>query len=311
MTRYRYRLYGVVVDSPWSLAWPAAEVDEPPDLVVCHAGASAFTDVDPTVRDSAANEWDLLHHRLDDGRQYLRWGSQFEFLVGVGGTRVLGRPLRRARLEAFRTYLFSQVLSFALIECGEEPLHVSAVAVGDRAIGLMGQPGAGKSTLAAEFLREGAGLLTDDLLVIQRHEGHLNAQPGPPRIKLFPEVAHRVLPGMADGVPVSSITPKSIIRLRREQWRSEASPLAALYVLRPGGGRTGRVSIRTPTPRTAFLELTRNTFNPLPAGPERLRRQLELASTVANEVPVRSVTYPRDIDRLAAVRSAILRDLER
>jgi hypothetical protein len=67
--------------------------------------------------------------------------------------------------------------------------------------------------------------------------------------------------------------------------------------------------IRSLSPRRAFVELTRNTFNACVLDAARLARQFDLAARVAATVPVKTLTYPRGLDRLAAVRAAIEADV--
>jgi len=67
--------------------------------------------------------------------------------------------------------------------------------------------------------------------------------------------------------------------------------------------------IRPLSPRRAFVELTRNTFNACVLDAARLARQFDLAARVAAAIPVKTLTYPRGLDRLAAVRTAVEADV--
>jgi HPr kinase/phosphorylase len=60
-------------------------------------------------------------------------------------------------------------------------LHASAVTLNDRGFLITGDPGAGKSQLAAEMLALGAGLVADDWVVIERGRavGLVMSAPGP------------------------------------------------------------------------------------------------------------------------------------
>jgi hypothetical protein len=305
-----YRLYGLKVVSPWRLSSPAVEGSEGPDVVIERATDAAFADIDPALRAGNDDPSGFRYRQLPGGRHYVRWGTDFEFLVERQGQRVLARPSPNAGLGSFVTYLLSQALSFVLVERGVEPLHATVVAVGARAVGFMGAPGTGKSTLAAEFLRMGAKVVTDDLLVVDRAESGFLAHPGSPRIKLSPEVARRLLGEGTSGVPTTAAG-KLIIPLGDGTWRADPVRLDRLYVLQVSDAPTGRVSIRGVSERRALLELTRNTFNPVVVTPPRLRRQFQAASTLASTLPVKTVSYPRDLGRIAAVREAILCDLER
>lgn len=56
-----------------------------------------------------------------------------------------------------------------------ETVHASCVAIGGRAVLIMGRPGKGKSDLALRLIDRGAALVSDDYTFIRRSEGRLIA----------------------------------------------------------------------------------------------------------------------------------------
>ncbi len=247
---------------------------------------------------------------LPDGTRYLRWVALAEFLLDPHGRTVLCHPVAEARFPvAFETYLFGQVLSFVLIARGVEPLHATTVVVDGGAIAFVGDCGYGKSTLAATFLGDGARLLTDDLLVVGDDGGRFVGHRGPQRIKLFPETAAALLRDDCGAEPMNPFTPKRVIPIPDGASGPRTAPLRAIYVLAPPERRAERIAIRPLTPRRAFVELTRNTFNTIVIEPDRLARQLDLGARLAAAVPVKTLAMPRGLERLPRVRDAILADL--
>jgi hypothetical protein len=262
----------------------------------------------PHPTDSA--EW--FHHvRLGDGSDYLRWTGLFEFLVSAQGRQITCRALSGASQAAFHTYLLNHALSFALLKQGIEPLHATVVVVDDQAVAFLGDCGYGKSSLGAAFLQQGHRLLTDDLLVIEEKDRRFIAHPGPPRIKLFPEIAKLLLGEQASGTPMNPTTPKLVIRLSTRQSTQTAAPLKAIYMLRPPlrGIRRKRITIRSLSQRRACLELIGNTYNTVLTGPDRLAQQFDLAARLAAGIPVKALSYPRTTTRLPAVLETIQADL--
>jgi hypothetical protein len=243
--------------------------------------------------------------RLSDGSDYLRWAGLFEFAVSPDG-RVIHARAVGGSTEAFRTYLLGQVLSFALVRRGMEPLHSTTAVIDGRAVAFIGDCGYGKSTLGAACLRAGYPLVTDDLLVLAERSGEFLAQPGPPRIKLFPHVADRLLGPARGGRAMNHLTPKRVIPLAPGQ-AAPPAPLRAIFVLMPSRARRERprISIRRLSQRRACIELIRSTFNPMITEAARLERQLHLAARVAERVPMFALSYPRRLSRLPAVIDAV------
>jgi hypothetical protein len=59
------------------------------------------------------------------------------------------------------------------------------------------------------------------------------------------------------------------------------------------------------------VALLRHTFNSHVVDTDRLQRQFALATGIAAVVPVKLLSYPRDLSLLASVRDAVVADLAR
>ncbi len=305
-----YRLYGLTITSPIALPCPEKEATdadvvfaEGPGVLFSRARLEAGLGPD-------ASRW-FEYARLSKGASYLRWSELYEFVVSGDGRRIAWRSLNGGNPEPFQNYLLSQVLSFALVRQGIEPLHATSVVIKGEAVAFLGDCGYGKSSLGAAFLQAGYHLLTDDLLVLKEKGKGFLAYPGPTRIKLFPEIAKSLLGQQFKATPMNHLTPKLIIPLDGHQSFRTAAPLKAIYVLTQptAASRNDRIAIRHLPARQAFVALLKNTFNTMIIEPGRLKRQFVLATRLAARVPLKSLSYPRTLTRLPAVRQAVHSDL--
>ncbi len=307
-------LYGVRLKSVLPLHGPRLADSGPAAVELCSGSASIFSRARSEAGIRPEKEDWFQHARLADGSDYVQWTGLFEFLVSTDGRRIACRTLNGASPESFQTYLVGQVLSFALLKHGIEPLHATAVVINGEAVAFLGNSGFGKSSLGAAFLQAGYHLLTDDLLALKEEEDRFVAYAGPPRIKLFPGIARRLLGERVTGTPMNNETPKLVIPLGQKQTvlPLEAVPVKAIYVLTPPRARSksSRITIRPLSARRAFVELITNTFNAVIVEPERLKRQFVFASRLGEVVPVKSLSFPRRLARLPSVRKAILSDLK-
>ena len=308
---YRYRLYGNSIKSHWPL--PLAESSNPTSdpVELVEAPPSFFAEVAREVAEKPkVADW-YFETCLRDGSIYLRWSGMFEFLVSADGHLVTACLERECSYEALMTYLLGQVLSFVLIKRGLDPLHCTAVLVNGGVVGILGDSGYGKSSLAAAFLDSGYPIVTDDLLVIQERNSNLSVYPGIPRIKLFPEIANVFLGSKCMGTPMNPITNKLIIPLDDTQAYRELAPLKRLYVLtRPARAvKSKRVTMRLLSRRLTLVALLRSAFNSFLVDRARLQKQFDLYGRIASTVPVKMIRYARTVTAAPTARDAILADL--
>lgn len=98
------------------------------------------------------------------GSLILHWSEIADFEAIEGNTLIVSSYTSDPNLISLFTV--SEAIGLILFQRGYFLLHASAVKVGNEAWCFMGNPGAGKSTTAAAFIKAGCELLSDDLTAI-------------------------------------------------------------------------------------------------------------------------------------------------
>lgn len=174
--QYRYRAFG---ESVWS------EIELWPGLAQQDVGHPSIL-----VRLTGAPE------RVEGGRvsigtheAAIDWPKVASASVRSGRTLDL-KPDPEADLQALALLVTGPLLAAALHQRGRLVLHGSSVAQPEGAVCFIGPSQAGKSTMAASLVRQGAVLLSDGMTVIAKDDqGNPWVLPGPPYLRLWPDAA--------------------------------------------------------------------------------------------------------------------------
>jgi hypothetical protein len=308
---YEYTVYGVTLASDRPLPLPTSGQLSLGTVTLTTERQEYFErEVGAARHDPQWDSW-FQYAALPDGRSYVRGWEMGEILISADGRQIMCRPDPAAPPESFQVYLLGQALSFSLLKLGFEPLHGTAVVVRGKAVVLLGDSGSGKSTLAAAFVEAGHAVLTDDVLVTHRMDGVVMAFPGPARLKLFPKIAGRFVRDLAGAVRMNNDTPKLVIPLGRASVCPTHVPVGAFYELAPPSGTPGPQPVRIhDTPRRdAALVLVQSAFNQRFVNRGRLERQFHASASLAEDVPLRRLFYPRLLSRLPDVVAAVVADV--
>jgi hypothetical protein len=247
-----------------------------------------------------------VHFRIeaDPTWGYLIWGPTYGHNVLSPDGRSVRYSAAGCAEEARQRFLIAQVLPFAALLQGLEVLHASAVVVQAGAIALVGPSGAGKTSVAMELCRRGAGFLADDVLALERVDDLLLGHPGTPLAGLDHAEAQRLKRAghRPSGEVVATNSREQLVRMRGGE---APAALAALFFLDRRLEAPPQPSFeRVNDPRLLLAA----TFNSVLTGPERLSGLLEVCASLARRRVERIIAGPH-IDA-AELAVAIERRLE-
>jgi hypothetical protein len=166
-----------------------------------------------------------------DGDLVFAYGSRARFHLSADGRTLSCCPVEVADL-GWRRALVTKVLPNVAIANGYEALHAAAVAGEGGAILVLAASGGGKSSLALELVRRGHRFFADDVVVLGRRDGRVEAHPAGPFVNLPPR-----------GAPGASPTYSLLDAGPLKHWvaidgaATEPCPVRALALL--ARGRTG------------------------------------------------------------------------
>jgi hypothetical protein len=281
-------------------------------------GRERLANLQPVSSENASwKNWSstLVEEVREGNRLYLwiRFRGGIEFLVDRAGTEVWGQWPESVGYDEAVSYLIGPILGTVLRLRGATVLHACAINVNGRAIAVLGDAGAGKSSLAATFAQRGYPILTDDLVALDDQNGAFKIQPGHTWIMVPPETV-QVLYGAADALPQALPPwPKRRLDLTREGYhhQRESLPLSAVYLLGQRSRSARAPFVRRVRPRRALLTLLANSNAPRRVQVGTPGRDFDRLSRIAADLPVRRITPHADPTRLPGLCQAILDDFAR
>jgi hypothetical protein len=176
---------------------------------------------------------------------------------------------------AWPMLLPAQALPLAATLRGLEVLHAAGVVLNERAVMLAGEPGAGKSSLAAALLRRGAGLLSDDAVALALDERSIVAHPGAALVLLRAAERDRL---SARELAELGPNTRSLDKCQFVPPRARPARFGALFLLERSD-RQPALERMDPVDPFALLA---STYNLSVRTAERLARHLDLAATLAD-----------------------------
>lgn len=222
------------------------------------------------------------------------------FDLSADRRRVAWQEHAAAWPDFVRSHLVGRVLATALWLDGWLPLHGSAVAARDGAIGFLAPKGAGKSSLALALTEAGARLLTDDTLPVEPIDAP-RAWPGVHSVRLREDALAQV---EASPVTLGTHEGKRVLTgFAPERLAHAPVPLRALYLLDPGGPALAREPLPA---HYAAAAVTGQVKIGRMLGPAAGGAMLARTSAIVARVPVLRLAIPRDLARLADHAAEIL-----
>ena len=294
-----YRAYGLRVGSAVPL--PFDSLPAPPQ------------DVDVTVRLGAVPAGLPGSDTIRKAQWQARPGVFLLAVEGVarylveGGRDVTVAPLGGDDADV-AAFLANAPFAVLLQQRGVLTLHASSVMAGDGAALLLGDSGAGKSSLAAALVERGFPLIADDVTgIVAGADGCATALPGFASLRLW-----------ADTLDQLRWRDRGESRLRQgmdkywmpvEQACTAPLPVRAAFVLK--ANESNAVAIEPMPEREAFSLLWRNTHRWRAMGAiGKAKTRFRTVAAIAQRVPVAVATRPRHpflLDALADGVAAQLR----
>jgi len=263
-------------------------------------------------------EWDqagapcMKVARLMEGRYYrLAYSVGITVVVDSSGDRVWATWTDSSTREEAAAYLLGSAFGFVLRLRGVTCIHAGAVAIGDRAVALVGPSGIGKSSTAAGFARLGYPVLTDDLAALCDATDRIRIQPALPRVHLWPESALAMF-GSLDSLPrITAGWDKRRLDLDADAFQREPLPLAAIYFLGDRSAGCAAPVIEPMHPAAALISLVADSHATEFVDRPQRAQEFDVLARLLRDVPSRRVTASEDLSRVPELCEAIVRDFHR
>lgn len=310
-----YRFGSTLIDTRIGLpSLPAAQRDaRSPVVEVVEASGTVFLP-----------EYEWRHHWVHGesvvasmsliGEDYvLRFPSLADFLLQPAISRIEVRRHDDCDNDTLEHLVADQVLPRWLAHQGKVLAHGCALTVADRGLLVVGETGAGKSTLAGLLAAEGHVLHSDDCVEVEPWGGGrgIVARPTYASLRMLPDSVNAVFPqGVHDSRPMARYSRKRrILPATRSSEVMHACSLHTMYRLSREPSED--ISIEPITASEACMALVEQSFLLDPTDLHIAGAHLRRCAGVGKAIPAFAVSHPRDFARADELVAALTTHLAR
>jgi hypothetical protein len=306
-----YIVFGLTVNSNLSIPGlsPQESSSDPAD-VEFHLGVSPHSQREfradsesltytSSYTDESGNPALRIWKTADDAFLRLAYFDGMQFWLEREGKSLWAVWTAASTLEDATSYLLGPVFGLLLRLRGVTCLHASAVAIDNRCVAFVGAEGAGKSTTAAAFARQGFGVLSDDVAALVESPEGFRVVPAYPHLCLW-EDSVETLYGSAEALPrFSTGWEKRRLALGDQGTRFEnrSLPLGAIYLLGERR-RDPALFVEGVRPHAGLLSLIADTFANKILDREMRAREFAVLGRLVTTVPIRRIHPNNDAFRL-------------
>ena len=306
--RFYYSVYGLAVSSNVALEGLHPPTGQGSPLLIDAAKAQDFAAPEGPPHHVGGFEahWHLSQERwlslYGEGSGTPMWSLE----AHSGGAQLDIRWSDTSQLHDIPAVVQGAGLAMALHLQGAFILHASVVAVAGRAVLVIGDSGAGKSSTAAALVRGGCPLISDDMAVLNVVGEGIVARRGPLRMRVYEGPARAA--GWTGTLPKLFRHPifddKRYIDLA-DTLQAETAPVTAIFVLEPRDASADRVRVERLSPRAALGALLRNIYRAPFLDAARAKLAAEQCAWIAGRVRVVSVHRPDGLAALPEIARAM------
>jgi hypothetical protein len=245
----------------------------------------------------------------DGGFLRLAYYDDIQFWLEREGKSVWAVWPAASTLEDTTSYLLGPVFGLLLRLRGVTCLHASAVSIENRCVAFVGAEGAGKSTTAAAFARDGRAVISDDVVALVESSEGFRVMPAYPHLCLWPDSVE-MLYGSAEALPrFSTGWEKRRLAVGDQGTRFEERPLplGAIYLL--GERRPDPAPfVEGVGPQAGLLSLVADTFANKILDREMRAREFAVLGRLVTTVPIRRLHPHNDASQLRELCAVIRED---
>jgi hypothetical protein len=239
----------------------------------------------------------------------LTYADGTRFLMDHAATRIWGEPGPSLSFDDLCVYLLGPVMGFALRQRGTVTLHASSLSFQGRALALVGEAGAGKSTTAAALALRGWPVLGEDVCALAESATGYQVLPAYPRVCLWPDSvdflfsSREALPLMVPGWE------KRFLSLdgASAQFADSPAPLSAIFLIAGRSAEERAPYLESISQREALLQLVKNTYMNWYLNRRQRAEEFEVLTRLVSSIECCRLTPGSDPARLPALAELVER----
>lgn len=187
-------------------------------------------------------------------------------------------------------------------------LHSSVINIDGKAAAFIGRKRAGKSTMAATFVKNGYNAVADDVATVIIKDNRYHVVPGYPKVRLRPQSLSAILSGKAEDYQQVYTNRDSRYTDVTNNFEANSLPLGAIYVLNPIVGIGDIPQIEPIIANQKMIQIMEHSFASYILNQELRKAEFSFIADLVKQIPVRKINFEHNLDLLDTNCAEIVKD---